>query len=189
MVVQWDGSEPLTHCHQWIVLRTKLVQCKMKLQRRNIKQRFDLKAASVLDIATEYVDQKQLKSSWTWKTLTMKVVSHEAGPGVLSLKWYAVRKQIRVPTWLHLPALNWSAASCELWVEMVYMWCGLKCQTFSSPITMMELFLVTFIFWLFNHLTWLVVWEFSLAFSYHWRFRLCLCRYLCQDWHRGWSQN
>ena len=64
----------------------------MKIERSNIKYWIDLKAASVLDIATEYVDQKQLKSSWTWKTLTVKVVSHEAGPGVLWLKWYAVRK-------------------------------------------------------------------------------------------------
>jgi len=45
----------------------------------------------------------------------VKLVSHEAGPGVLWLKWYAVRKQTRVLTWL--AALNWPAASYELWVR------------------------------------------------------------------------
>jgi len=58
----------------------------MKIQRRNIKHWIGLKAASVLDVATEYMDQKQLKFRWTWKTLTAKVVSYKSGSGVLSLK-------------------------------------------------------------------------------------------------------
>ena len=50
----------------------------------------------MLDIAVEYMGHKQLKSRCMWKTLRGKVVSHEAGPGVLSLKWYALRKQTGV---------------------------------------------------------------------------------------------
>jgi len=40
-----------------------------------------------------------------------------------------------------------------------------------------------------DYLTWLVVWEFSLVFTYNCRFRLCLCKHLCQEWHREWSKN
>jgi hypothetical protein len=183
------GREPLTHCHQWIVLRTKSVQCNMKIQRRNIKYWIDLRAASVLDTATEYVDQKQLKSRWTWKALTAKAVSHEGGPGVLCLKWYPLRKQTRVLTWLHLPAPNWPAASYELWVRggIYVMWTDMSDNHFfddkdglvSSDIVMLTV----------DYLTWLVVREFSLVFSYHCRFRLCLCKHLCQEWQTGWNKN
>jgi len=103
----------------------------MKIQRRNIKYWVDLKAASLLDIATEYVDQKQLKPRWTWKMLPAKVITREAGPGVLSLKMYAVGKQTRVLDYTcQHPNFLLLAMSCGL--EVVYMWCGLMCQSFPQ---------------------------------------------------------
>jgi len=98
--------------------------------------------------------------------LTAKAVSHEAGPGVLSLKWYAVRKQTRVRTWLHLPAPKWPAASCELWVRggIYVMWTDMSASSHflddrdgvvSSDIAKLTI----------DYLTRLVVQEFSLVFS------------------------
>jgi len=146
-VVHWAGSEHLTHCHQWIVLRTKSVHCNMKIQRRNIKYWIDLRVDSVLDITTEYVDQKQMKSRWTWKTPTVKVFSHEAGPGVLWL--IGIQSESRPVYSLDYTCWHQTglllAMICGL--EVVYMWCELICQTIISSMTRRDLFLQTLLCW------------------------------------------
>jgi hypothetical protein len=170
----------------------------MKIQRSNIKHWTDLRLFRCYRHSNRIFVSKAAEIQ-----VNMENVNGEGVKlGLLSCHWNGIQSESR-PEYSRDYNCQRStglllAISCGL--EVVCMWCGLTCQILSSLMTRMELSLETLLCWWFNHLTWLVVRELSLAFIYHCRFRLSqnvFARTGTEDgakdrrnktWQVGWSR-